>query len=90
MDEVEEVKRVPDANPPQGSKSLTGWLAGKLIAVVKAEKIQKVFGSLMKNLANKSIEVEAEDNGKKIKVKASNLSELEAAIKAVENFVSKK
>lgn len=88
LDEVEEVKRVPDPNPPKGNKSLTGWLAGKLMAVVKAEKIQQVFGSLIKNLANKSIEVEAEANGKKIKVKASNLSELEAAVKAVENFVN--
>ncbi|BAY30555.1 hypothetical protein NIES2107_24000 [Nostoc carneum NIES-2107] len=90
LDEVEEVNRVPDPNPPQGNKSLTGWLAGKLMAVVKPEKIKQVFGSLIQNLANKSIEVEAEANGKKIKVKASNLAELEAAVKAVENFVSQK
>ncbi|QIR40810.1 hypothetical protein HCG51_31725 [Tolypothrix sp. PCC 7910] len=90
LDEVEEVTRVQDPNPPQGNKSLTGWLAGKLMAFVKPEKIKQVFGSLIQNLANKSIEVEAEANGKKIKVKASNLAELEAAVKAVENFVNQK
>ncbi|WP_353929384.1 hypothetical protein WJM97_13785 [Okeanomitos corallinicola TIOX110] len=88
LDDVEEVNRIPDPNPPEGNKSLTGWVAGKLVAVVKPENIKQVFGFLINRLANKSIEVEAEANGKKIKVKANSLSELEAAVKTVEAFVN--
>jgi len=38
-------------------------------------------------LGNKSIELEVEANGKKLKVKASSREELLAAIQAAEEFV---
>jgi hypothetical protein len=38
-------------------------------------------------LGNKTIEVEAEANGKKVKIKASSRQELEVAVKAIQEFV---
>ncbi|MGB3654371.1 MAG: hypothetical protein WBA41_24615 [Rivularia sp. (in: cyanobacteria)] len=42
---------------------------------------------MSERLENKVIEVEAEANGKKIKVKAKNSQELQEAVKAVQEFI---
>jgi hypothetical protein len=46
------------------------------------------MGFLGDRLGNKTIELEIEANGKKLKVKASSRQELEAAIEAAQKFVA--
>lgn len=87
LDEVEAVDRVVNSNAPEGSKSVTGWVVAQLISFVKPENVKQVWGFLSDRLGNKTIEVEAEANGKKIKIKASSREELDAAVKAIQELV---
>jgi len=88
LDEIETVDRVLDPNPPKGNKAIGGMLVGLLTAQVNLANAQKLLGFLGDRLVNKSIELEIEANGKKLKVKASSQAELEAAIAAAQKFVS--
>ncbi len=87
LHEVEAVERVVNADAPEGTKSVTGWVIGQLIAFVKSENVKPVWNFMKDRLGNKLIEVEAEANGKKIKIKASSRQELEAAVKAIQELV---
>jgi len=88
LDEVETVDRVLDPNPPKGNKAIGGMLVGLLTAQVNLANAQKLLGFLGDRLGNKTIELEVETNGKKLKVKAHSREELEAAIAAAQEFVS--
>jgi hypothetical protein len=88
MDEVDTVGRVLDPNPPEGNKALGGFLAGLLMAEVNAANAKKLMGFLGNRLGNKPIELAVEANGKKLTVKAHSREELEAAIKAAQDFIS--
>ena len=90
LDEVEAVDRVVNADAPQGTKSVTGWVVAQLITFVKPENVKQLWGFLSDRLANKVIELEAEANGKKVKIKASSRQELEAAVKAIQELVETK
>ena len=87
LDEVEAVDRVVNPTVLEGTKSVTGWVVAQLIAFVKPENVKQLWGFLSDRLANKVIELEAEANGKKIKIKASSRQELEAAVKAIQELV---
>jgi hypothetical protein len=50
---------------------------------------KKLFGYLRDRLGGKSIEFTVEANGKKLSVKASSREELDYAIKAATDFISK-
>ena len=88
LDEIETVDRVLDPNPPKGNKAIGGMLVGLLTAQVNLANAQKLLGFLGDRLVNKSIKLEIEANGKKLKVKASSQAELESAIAAAQKFVS--
>ncbi|MCY7275941.1 MAG: hypothetical protein LH702_19940 [Phormidesmis sp. CAN_BIN44] len=88
LDEIETVDRVLDPNPPEGNKAIGGMLVGLLTALVNKENAQKLMGFLGDRLGGKSIELEIEANGKKLKVKASSQAELEAAIAAAQKFIA--
>jgi hypothetical protein len=88
MDEVEAVDRVLDPNPPEGNKALGGFLVGLLAAEVNVANAQKLMGFLGDRLGGKPIELAVEANGKKLTVKAHSREELEAAIKAAQDFVA--
>ncbi len=88
LDEVETVDRVLDPNPPAGNKAIGAMLVGLLTAQVNKENAQKLLGFLSDRLGNKTIELEVEANGKKLKVKASSREELEAAIAAAQKFIA--
>jgi hypothetical protein len=90
IDEVEKVERVPDAEMPAMSKAFGGFLVGLLTAEVNPKNIKSVFRFLGDRLGGKSIELEVEANGKKLKVSASSREELEAAVQAAQNFISGK
>jgi hypothetical protein len=89
IDEIDRVDRVPDPNPPAGNKSIGGFLVGLLMAEVKVDNAKKLFGYLRDRLSGKSIEFTVEANGKKLSVKASSREELDYAIKAATDFISK-
>jgi hypothetical protein len=87
MDEVE-VDRVLDPTPPEGNKAIGGMLVGLLTTQVSAANAQKLMGFLGDRLGGKPIELSVEANGKKLTVKAHSREELEAAIKAAQDFVA--
>jgi hypothetical protein len=89
MDEVETVDRVLDPNPPEGNKAIGGFLVGLLTAEASVDNAKKLMGFLGDRLSNKPIELSVEANGKKLSVKASSREELEAAIKAAQDFIEK-
>lgn len=88
MDEVETVDRVLDPKPPEGNKALGGFLVGLLMAEVNVANVKKLMGFLGNRLGGKPIELSVEANGKKLTVKAHSQEELEAAIKAAQNFIA--
>lgn len=87
MDEVDEVNRVSDPNPPDGNKAAGGFLAGLLMAEVSVDNAKKVLGFLGDRLGGKPIELEVEGNGKKLKVSAYSREELQAAIQSAQEFI---
>ena len=88
IDEIESVGRVLDSSPPEGNKTLGGFLAGLVKAEVYAANAKKVLGFLGGVLVGKPIELSVEAGGKKLSVKANNPAELEAAIKAAQDFIA--
>lgn len=58
------------------------------MAEVNVANAKKVLNFLRISLARKPIELAVEANGKKIQVKANSLEELEAAIKAAQDFIA--
>jgi hypothetical protein len=88
LDEVESVGRALDPNPPAGNKAVGAILVGLLTAEVSPANFKKLLGFLGDRLSNKSIELEVEVTGKKLKVKASSMAELESVIEAAQKFVA--
>jgi hypothetical protein len=89
LDEIETVDRILDPSPPAGNKAVGGFLVGLLMAEVNTDNAKKLFGYLRDRLGGKSIEFTVEANGKKLSVKASSREELDYAIKAATDFISK-
>ncbi len=87
LDELEEVGRVLDPNPPVGNKALGGFLPGILKAVIKANHIKQFMEFLGDRLVGQTIEMEVTGNGKSLKVKVSNQAELKEAVQAAEQFI---
>ncbi|AFY36375.1 hypothetical protein [Calothrix sp. PCC 7507] len=89
MDDLDAVVgRVLDPKPPEGNKALGGFLIGLLTTQVNAANAQKLMGFLGDRLGGKPIELSVEANGKKLTVKAHSREELEAAIKAAQDFIA--
>jgi hypothetical protein len=88
VNEVESVERMLDPNPPEGNKSLGGFLVGMLLAEVNPANGKKLLGFLGDRLGGKPIELSVEANGRKLTVKAHSREELEAAIKLAQEFIS--
>lgn len=87
MDEVNSVARVLDPHPPDGIKAFGGNVLGLLTAEVSVENARKLLGFLADRLGKKSIELEVEAGGKKLKVKAHGREELAIAIKEAKDFI---
>ena len=88
LDEVENVYRPLDPHPPEGNKALGGVLVGLLTAEVSLGNAKKLCSFLGDRLSGKSIELEVEANGRKLKVKANSREELAAAVEAAQKFVT--
>ncbi|MEH2146092.1 hypothetical protein [Nostoc sp.] len=88
LDEVEDASLFREAEAPVGSKSLTGLAVGWLTAQVNAKNIKALMGFLGDRLGNKTIELEIESNGKKLK--DENITPIENRIKAeIETYMQK-
>ncbi|MGB3309012.1 MAG: hypothetical protein WBG32_21865 [Nodosilinea sp.] len=87
MDEVETVGRVPDLNPPEGSKAFAGFLAGLLMAEVSTANSKKLLRFLGQRLSNQPIELSLEAHGKKLTVKASSQEEFAFAMQQAQVFL---
>jgi hypothetical protein len=89
LDEVEQVNRIPEPNPPEGSKPLSAaFLVGLLTAEVNAQNMKALLQFIWERLSGKPIELKVEANGKKLEVKAYSQQELSAAIEAAQNFLA--
>jgi hypothetical protein len=87
-DDVNNVERVLDPNPPEGNKALGAVLVGLLAAEVNPKNIKSLFGFLGERLGDKPISVEVEVNGKKMKIQASSQQELAAAAQVAKDFIA--
>jgi hypothetical protein len=88
VDGVEQANLVAVEEIPEGAKSVGGFLVGMLKAEVNPAKIKALFSFLGDRLSGKTIEMEVEANGKKLKVKAGSLGELMAAIQLAHEFIA--
>ncbi|QKQ76000.1 hypothetical protein [Nostoc sp. TCL240-02] len=86
--DVESAELVAVTEIPQGAKSVGGFLVGVLQTEVSLANFKKLLGFLGDRLGNKTIELEVEANGKKLKVKASSREELNAAIEQAQKFIA--
>ncbi|MBH8572360.1 hypothetical protein I8752_04785 [Nostocaceae cyanobacterium CENA369] len=86
--DVESAELVPVTEIPKDTKSVGGFLVGVLQAEVSLANFKKFLGFLRDRLGNKTIELEVEANGKKLKVKASSQQELAAAIEQAQKFIA--
>ncbi|WP_413175752.1 hypothetical protein [Anabaena azotica] len=86
--DVENAGLVAATEIPEGSKALGGVLLGMLQAEVTIGNIKQLLGFLGDRLGGKSIELEVEANGKKLKITASSREELTAALEAAQKFVA--
>jgi hypothetical protein len=87
LDVVEQVNFVNNPETPVGSKPGISTLMGLLTVEVSLTNIKSLFGFLGDRFGDKTIEMEVEANGKKLKVKASSKYELSEAIKAAQDFI---
>lgn len=79
--------RVVDPNPLSNTKSINGFVAGKLQVLATAANAEKLMKFLGDRLGNKSIELTLEFDDKKLSVKASSREELDYAIKAAAELI---
>ena len=85
--DVESAGFVEVTEIPEGGKSVGGFLVGALQAEVTISNCYKLLAWLG-SLGNKSIELEVEFNGKKVKVKANGQKELTAALELAQKFIA--
>lgn len=84
---VEAYKAV-DPTPPSDSKSVGGFIVGKLTAEINGSSTKKVFQFLTERLSRKPIEMTVEENGKKLVVKVSSPDELKLAVRQALTFLN--
>lgn len=84
--DIECVDRVRDPNPPDGNKSIGGFLVGVLAAEVSVANAKKVLGFLGDRLGNKPISLKVEKNGKKLEVTANSREEFEFVMQKANEF----
>jgi hypothetical protein len=88
LDEVEEIERVLDPNPPEGNKALGGFLVGMLTIVVKPDNIKALFGFFSERLNGKPIEIAIKaPDGRELNIKANNQAEFEFAFQKAQEFL---
>ncbi|MBO1053478.1 MAG: hypothetical protein HEQ25_16225 [Dolichospermum sp. DET73] len=85
--DVESAGLVEVTEIPEGARAIGGFLVGALQAEVTISNCYKLL-TWLGGLRNKSIELEVEVNGKKVKVKANGQKELTAALELAQKFIA--
>jgi hypothetical protein len=86
--DVESAGLVEVTEIPEGARAIGGFLVGALQAEVTISNCYKLLTWLGDRLGNKTIELEVEANGKKVKVKANGQKELTAALELAQKFIA--
>jgi hypothetical protein len=84
---VNDVYTTPAAQAPANAKSIGGAIINVLTAEITPQALMSVLNFLGGRLFNRSIEIEAEANGKTLKVRVSNAKDLEFAIEQAKRFL---
>jgi hypothetical protein len=80
-------ERIINPNPPEGNKSLGGFLVGALEAEVQPNHLKSLLGFLGQRARRQPLEIEIEVGDRKIKVTASNHGDLVAAEQFVQQLL---
>lgn len=84
---VNDVYATPATQAPVNAKSIGGAIINVLTAEITPQALMSVLNFLGGRLFNRTIEIEAEANGKTLKVKVSNAKDLEFAIEQAKRFL---
>jgi hypothetical protein len=91
VDGVDDADLVAVENAPKGTKSISGFVWGLLIAQVKAANIKTLFKFLSDRFGNKPIKIGVKaPDGRELNVEASSREEFEFALQKAEDFLSNK
>ncbi len=81
------VERVPDPQPPEGSKAMLSFLWGLLKAEVSVASLKNLFGFLGDRIGNKPIKIKAKfGDGREFEIEASSREELTAAEETIKRL----
>jgi hypothetical protein len=80
LDDIEDVQRVINPEPPEGSKAIAGFLIGLLTAEVKPENIANLFRFLGDRLSNKEVSLTLSLGDDVLEVTARSREEFEFAM----------
>lgn len=80
LDDIEDVQRVIDPEPPEGSKAIAGFFIGLLTAEVKPENIANLFRFLGDRLSNKEVSLTLSLGDDVLEVTARSREEFEFAM----------
>jgi hypothetical protein len=81
------VDRVPDPNPPEGSKAMMSFLWGLLKAEVSVAGLKNLFGFLGDRIGNKPIKINAKfADGREFQIEVSSREELLAAEETIKRL----
>lgn len=81
------VERVPDPQPPEGSKAMLSFLWGLLKAEVSVSSLKNLFGFLGDRIGNKPIKIKAKfGDGREFEIEASSREELTAAEETIKRL----
>lgn len=86
---IREVSLIPEAEASPGAKSIGGFLLDKLKAVVNLKNLATLVKALGNRLfSGATIEIEAEGNGRTLKLKVSRPEDVEPAMNEVNKFIN--
>jgi hypothetical protein len=88
IDGVEEVSLIPVEEAPPGAKSIGGFLLNQLKAIIGLDFLKSALMALGQHLYGSPIEIEAEGNGKKLKVRINRPDDLQQVMPDIEKFIS--
>ncbi len=87
LDEVESLGRVPDPNPPAGSKG-GSFLLGLLTAEVSLPNVRNLLGFLAQRLGNQPIKLKVKaPDGRELQLEASSQEEFNFAYQKAQDFL---
>lgn len=92
--ELQEVQGITDAEfipveqAPPNSKGIGGFLLGGLKALVKLKHLKTLINFLGQNLFGKTVKIEVEGNGKKLKLELNRPEDIDKVMPQLENFIN--